>query len=163
MTLKNLVPSFGKKKVPVRFDHNPLSLLHEDMDKLFDDFFRGFDIEPFGGRLSSFSPDIEVSENDKEIKITAELPGMDEKDIDVSFSDNTLIISGEKKEEKESAEKDCYMKERAYGSFRRSIPLYSDIRADKVDARFKKGVLTITLPKSETEIEKKKKIAVKAE
>ncbi|GBD96866.1 MAG TPA: Hsp20/alpha crystallin family protein [Nitrospirae bacterium] len=163
MTLKNLVPSFGKKKVPVRYDHNPFSLLHEDMDKLFEDFFRGFEIEPFGGRLSSFRPDIEVSENDKEIKITAELPGMDEKDIDVSLSDNTLTISGEKKEEKESKGKDYYMKERTYGSFRRSIPIYAEIEPEKVDARFKKGVLTITLPKSEKEIEKKKKIAVKVE
>jgi HSP20 family protein len=85
------------------------------MDRLFDDFFSGFDIEPFGKTYSSFNPDIEVSESDKDIKISAELPGLDEKDIDVSLTDDTLTISGEKKEETESKEKGYYMKERSYG------------------------------------------------
>jgi HSP20 family protein len=162
MTLRNLVPSFSKKRVPVSYDSdNPFSLLHRDMDSLFDDFFSGFDIEPFGKRYSSFSPDIEVSESDKDIKISAELPGLDEKDIDVSLTDDTLTISGEKKEEKESKDKGYYMKERSYGSFKRSIPLYTEIEADKIDAHFKKGVLTIKLPKTRKEVEAKKKITVK--
>ncbi|MEN8262790.1 MAG: Hsp20/alpha crystallin family protein [Nitrospirota bacterium] len=164
MTLRNLVPSFGKKRVPVNFESDsPFSLLHRDMDRLFDDFFSGVDIEPFGNRYSSFSPDIEVSESDKDIKISAELPGLDEKDIDVSLTDDTLTISGEKKEEKESKEKGYYMKERSYGSFTRAIPLYTDVEADKIDAHFKKGVLTIKLPKSKKEIEAKKKITVKVD
>jgi HSP20 family protein len=164
MTLRNLVPSFGKKKVPVRYDYdNPFSLLHEDMNSLIDNFFRGFDIEPFGRRYTSFTPDVEVSESDKEIKISAELPGLDEKDIDVSLTNGTLTIRGEKKEAKESNEKGYHMKERSYGSFKRSIPLYSEIETDKVDAHFKKGVLSITLPKSAKEIEEKKKIKVKVE
>ena len=164
MTLRNLVPSFGKKRVPVTYESdNPFSFLHRDMDRLFDDFFSGFDIEPFGKRYSSFSPDIEVSESDKDIKVSVELPGLDEKDIDVSLTDDTLTISGEKKEEKESKEKGYYMKERSYGSFTRSIPLYTDVEADKIDAHFKKGVLTIKLPKSKKEIEAKKKITVKVD
>lgn len=163
MTLKNLVPTFGRKRVPVRYEDNPFSLLHRDMDRLFEDFFSGFDLEPFGKRAGTFSPDIEVSENEKEIKIHAELPGMDEKDIDVSLTNDTLTISGEKKKEKETNDKGYYMKERSYGSFKRSIPLYTEIEAEKIDAHFKKGVLTITLPKSEKEIETKKKIAVKVD
>ncbi len=164
MTLRNLVPSFGKKRVPVRYDRdNSLGLLCRDMDRLFDDFFSGFDIEPFGKDYSSFNPDIEVSESDKDIKISAELPGLDEKDIDVSLTDDTLTISGEKKEEKESREKGYFMKERSYGSFTRSIPLYTDVEAEKIDAHFKKGVLTIKLPKSKKEIEAKKKITVEVD
>jgi HSP20 family protein len=164
MTLRNLVPSFGKKRVPVRYsEENPFSLLHYDLDRLFEDFFSGFDVEPFGRRYGSFNPDVEVSENDKEIKVTAELAGLDEKDIDISFTDDTLTISGEKKEEKESNAKGYHMKERSYGSFKRSIPLYSEIEAEKIDAHFRKGVLTITLPKSEKEKEKKKKITVKVD
>lgn len=164
MTLRNLVPTLGRKRVPVRYDEdNPFSLLHRDMDRLFEDFFSGFETEPFGKRYTSFSPDIEVSENEKEIKVNAELPGLDEKDIDVSLTENTLTISGEKKEEKESNDKGYYMKERTYGSFRRSIPLYAEIEAENIDAHFKKGVLTITLPKSKKETEAKKKITVKVD
>ncbi len=163
MTLKNLVPSFGKKKVPVRYEDDPFKALHGEMDRLVDNFFRGFDIEPFGGRLGTFSPGIEVTENEKEIKISVELPGMDEKDIDISLANDSLTISGEKKEEKESEGKEYYIKERSYGSFRRTVPLYTEIDNDKVEAHFKKGVLMITLPKSEKERERKKKIAVKVE
>ncbi len=163
MTLRSLVPSFGKKMIPVKYDKNPFRLLHEDMNMLFDDFFRGFDLEPFGRRLDLFSPDVEVFENDKEIKVSAELPGMDKKNIDVYLTDDSLTISGEKKEEKESNSKEYYMKERSYGSFKRTIPLCSEIENDKIDAHFKKGVLTITLPKSAKAIEEKKKIKVKVE
>jgi HSP20 family protein len=164
MTLRNLVPSFSKKRVPESYDiDNPFSLLHRDMDRLFDDFFSGFDIEPFGKSYSSFSPDIEVSESEKEIKISAELPGLDENDIDVSLTDDTLTISGEKKEEQESKEKGYFMKERSYGSFTRSIPLYTEVAADKINAHFKKGVLTMKLPKIEKKVEAKKKITVKVD
>lgn len=164
MTLRNLVPSFGKKRVPVRYgEDNPFSLLHNDLDRLFDNFFSGFDMEPFGRHSGSFSPDVEVSENDKDIRVSAELPGLDENDIDISLTDDTLTISGEKKEEKENREKGYYVKERTYGSFKRSIPLYAKIQADKADAHFKKGVLTITLPKTEKTFEEKKKISIKVD
>ena len=163
MTLKNLVPSFGKKKVPVRYEDDPFKLFHGEMERLVDNFFNGFEIEPFGGRLGTFSPGFEVAESDKEIKISAELPGMDEKDIDISLANDSLTISGEKKAEKESEGKDYHIKERSYGSFSRMISLYAAIDSDKVEAHFKKGVLIIILPKSEKERERKKKIAVKVE
>jgi len=97
MALKDLVPS-KKKDVPVRRDiDNPFALFRKEFDDLFDNFFGSFDMQPFEGRLGIFTPKIDVVEGDKDIKIHAELPGMDEKDIDVSISKNSLTIKGEKK------------------------------------------------------------------
>lgn len=163
MTIKDLVP-FGKKNMSVKHDdENPFSLLRQEMDSLFDNFFRGFDIEPFQNRLGSFSPKIDIAENDKEIKISAELPGMDEKDIDLSINKEMLTIKGEKKEEREDKGKDYYRMERSYGSFSRSIQLPAEIDTNKVDAKFKKGVLTVMLPKTAKAISDTKKITVKVE
>jgi HSP20 family protein len=163
MAIRNLVP-FGKKDVPVkREDEHPFSLLRREMDSLFDNFFRGFDIEPFESRMGAFSPKVDVTENEKEIKISAELPGMDEKDIDVSLQKDMLTIKGEKKEEKEDKGKDYYRMERSYGSFSRTIPLSVEVETDKVEAKFKKGVLSITLPKTAKAVAETKKIAVKVE
>ena len=133
------------------------------MDSLFDNFYRGFDIGPFESRLGAFSPKVDVTENDKEIKISAELPGMDEKDIEVSLHNDMLTIKGEKKEEKEDKGKDYYRMERSYGSFLRTIPLPAEVETDKVEAKFKKGVLSITLPKTAKAVAETKKIAVKVE
>lgn len=163
MTIRNLVP-FGKKSVPVRREEEkPFALLRREIDSLFDNFFRGFDIEPFESRMGAFTPQVDVTENDKEIKISAELPGMDEKDIDLSLQNDMLTIKGEKKEEKEDKGKDYYRMERSYGSFIRTIPLPVEVETDKVEARFKKGVLSITLPKTAKAVAETKKIAVKVE
>ena len=163
MTIRNLVP-FGKKSVPVRReDENPFSLLRREMDSLFDNFFRGFDMEPFESRVGVFSPKVDVTESEKEIKISIELPGMDEKDIDVSLQNDMLTIKGEKKEEKEDKGKDYYRMERSYGSFSRTIPLPVEVETDKVEATFKKGVLTIALPKTAKAVTETKKISVKVE
>jgi HSP20 family protein len=163
MMIKNIVP-FGKKSVPgKREEENPFSLLKQEMDSLFDNFYRGFDIEPFESRLGAFSPKVDVTESDKEIKISAELPGMEEKDIDVSLQNDMLTIKGEKKEEKEDKGKDYYKMERSYGSFSRTIPLPVEVETDKVDARFKNGLLSITLPKTAKAVAETKKIAVKVE
>lgn len=163
MPKKNIVPS-EKKSVPVkREEFNPFALLRQEMNTLFDNFSRGFEMEPFTGRFGAFSPSVDVRENDKEIKISAELPGMDDKDIDVSLTKDALTIKGEKKEEKEDKGKDYYRIERSYGSFSRTIPLPTEIDIDKVKAEFKKGVLTVILPKSAQAIKEMKKIPVKAE
>ncbi|HET6514498.1 MAG TPA: Hsp20/alpha crystallin family protein [Thermodesulfovibrionales bacterium] len=160
MAIRNLVP-FGKKGVPVRREEeSPFALLRREMDTLFDNFFRGFDMEPFEGRFGAFSPRVDVTEKDKEIKVSAELPGMDEKDINVSIHDNMLTIEGEKKEEKEDKGKDYYRIERSYGSFSRTIPLPLEVETDKVEATFKKGVLVVTLPKTAKAVAETKKIAV---
>jgi len=163
MAIRNLVP-FGKKSVPVRREEgSPFALLRHEMDSLFDNFFRRFDIEPFESRLSLFSPKVDVVENDKEIKVFAELPGMDEKDIDISLTRDTLMIRGEKREEKEQKGKDYYRMERSYGSFSRTIPLPVEVETDNIEAKLKKGVLTVILPKSARAVEETKKISVKVE
>jgi HSP20 family protein len=164
MAWRDIVP-FRKKSIPIRRDtDNPFELLRQEMDALFDNFFRGFDIESFFGRRSrTFSPNIDVVENDKEIKVSAELPGMDEKDIEVSLNKDSLTIKGEKKEEKEEKGRDYYHMERSYGSFSRTIPLPVEVDTDKVEAHFKKGVLTVTLPKTPKAIEEKKTITIKSE
>jgi len=163
MALKDLV-TFGKKDVPVRRDSDhPFALFRKEFDDLFDNFFRSFDMQPFEGRIGAFSPKVDVTENEKEFRISAELPGMDDKDIDVSLQNDMLTIRGEKKEEKEDKGKDYYRMERSYGSFSRTIPLPVEVETDKVDAKFKKGVLTITLPKTAKAVSETKKISVKVE
>ena len=163
MAIRNLVP-FGKKSVPAgREDDHPFALLRREMDSLFDNFFGGFDMEPFEGRLGPFNPKVDVTETDKEIRVSAELPGMDEKDIEVSLQKDALTIKGEKKEEKEDKGKDYYKMERSYGSFSRTIPLPVEVDTEKIEAAFKKGVLTVTLPKTPKAVAETKKIAVKVE
>jgi HSP20 family protein len=145
---------------------HPYSSFQREMNRLFDNFFSGSNLSlwaPFEREAAQvFTPHVDVSETDGEIKVSAELPGMDEKDIDVSLTRDTLTIKGEKKEEKEEKGKDYYRMERSYGSFTRSIPLPVEVNTDKVEATFNKGVLCVTLPKTATAIEKTKKIAVRS-
>jgi HSP20 family protein len=164
MEWKDIVP-FKKRGVPMRRgDGHPLGRLHEEMDALFEDFFKGFSVDTFEGpQARKFSPNIDVAETDKEIRVSAELPGMDDKDIEVNMNKDSLTIKGEKKEEKEDKGKDYYYVERSYGSFSRTIPLPVEIESEKAEAHFKKGVLTISVPKSPKAIESKKKIKIKAE
>ena len=165
MTIKDLVPwKWGEEKqVPVKQtqSEDTLTHLHNDIDRLFDDFFRGFDLAPFGESFDTFSPCIDVNENDKNYQIAAELPGMDENDINLTLDNNILTISGEKKQETEDKDQNYYRMERSYGSFQRSISLPPGIESDKVDATFKKGILTITLPKTAETQQHVKRIPVK--
>jgi len=102
-------------------------------------------------------PNIEVSETEKDVKVTAELPGLEEKDVDLELADGVLAIRGEKRIETD--DKDKLFSERYYGRFERRIPV-DDVEGDKVAASFKNGVLTVTLPKSQTAPEKVKRIAI---
>lgn len=159
MALKDLIPS--KKWAPARREeHDPFTLFRDEMNRLFDNFFRGGELEPFFESRVGFSPKVDVAETDKEITVTAELPGMDEKDIDVSLEKDMLTVRGEKKEEKEEKGKDFYRSERSYGSFTRTIPLPKEVDTDKVEAQFKKGVLRITLPKTPAAIKEVKKVPI---
>lgn len=107
------------------------------------------------------SPKLDVAELKDKFEIKAELPGMDEKDIELSLDDGLLTISGEKKAETEEKDKGYYLKECSYGTFSRSIRLPDNIADDKIEAKFKKGVLTIDLPKKEVIPPKSRKIAIK--
>jgi HSP20 family protein len=102
---------------------------------------------------------VDVSETENEIKVSAELPGLDEENVDVSLSPGVLTISGEKKEETKEERENYYRAERAYGAFRRAVPLPTEVDTDGAEAVFQKGVLTVTLPKT-AETQERKKIAV---
>lgn len=166
MAITDLVPwKWGEKNVPVkREEENPFYAMRREMDRLFDNFWGGSGLAPFGGfmeQYGAFNPRVDVTENDKEIKVAAELPGLDEKDVEVSLSNDMLTISGEKKAEKEDKGENYYRLERSYGSFQRVIPLPAEIEADKVEATFKNGVLQITLPKLHPGADVSKKIQIK--
>jgi len=163
MTLKSIIP-FGKKSVPIKRElENPFALLRKEIDEIFDNFFRGFELEPYFGRWrDGFTPNVDVVEDDKEIRVSAELPGMDEKDIEVTLNRESLTIKGEKKEEKEDRGKDFYRVERSYGSFQRVIPLPCEVEEDKAEATFRKGVLKVRLPKTAEARKAVKRIPVKA-
>jgi HSP20 family protein len=143
---------------------NPFAVFRKEMDTLMESFLGRFDAHPFIKKGNgSFMPRIDVVDTDKEIRVSAELPGIDEKEIDVSVTREALTIKGEKKEEKEEKGKDYYRSERSYGSFSRTIPLPVEIDIDKISASFKKGVLTIRLPKTTQALDETKKITVTAE
>jgi len=131
---------------------------------MFDDFFRGLDLPPFDSRRNTetFIPSIDIREDEKAVVVKAELPGMDEKDIEVNLADNGLTIRGEKKDEKEEKGKGYWHREASYGAFSRFIPLPEGLDMEKVDARFKNGVLTVTLARQEGATAKGKKISIKA-
>jgi HSP20 family protein len=143
-----------------------------EMDRLFDRFAgsfgfpllrRMFDIEPAGRTSFTFSaPAMDMSEDDKAYKISAELPGLDAKDVDVTISGNTLLLKGEKRQEKEEKEQNYYLSERIYGSFQRAFELPASVDRGKIAADFSKGVLTITLPKTPAAQKQQKKIEVKS-
>jgi len=142
-------------------DWSPFLSLHREMNRLFDDVFRGEASRLPGlgaGSTSGRWPSVEVSETDKEIRITAEVPGMSEKDIEVTLNDGVLTLRGEKRSEIE--DKDRHFSERFYGRFERHIAVGFDVQEDKIDAAFKNGVLTVSLPKSAKAQSKVKRIAV---
>ena len=163
MDIKNLIP-FGKKNIEVRRDEeNPFALMQREMNRVFDSFSQNWGLGAFPEFTGAFMPRLDVTEDAKAFTVTAELPGMSEKEIDLSISGDTLTIRGEKKEEKEDKNKNYYYSERSYGTFMRSVPLPRQVETDKVSASFNKGVLTITLPKTAEAMESMKKIDVKTE
>lgn len=160
------------KKTPApRPVTDPAQSFRTEMDRLFDRFGgfgwpsmrRMFDLMPTTESTFSFNaPAVDVTEDDTAYKITAELPGLDEKDVDVSVTGDVLSIKGEKRQEKEEKSKNWYVSERAYGSFERSFQLPDGVDRDKIGAAFTKGVLTVNLPKRADAQKQQKKIEVKA-
>jgi HSP20 family protein len=148
----------------------PFETLRKEIDRLFDDFGGDFWRRPFRPLASlerawpsklAATPAVDLSETDKAYEITAELPGMDEKSVEVNLVNGGLTIKGEKKEEKEEKEKDYYVSERRYGAFQRYFDLPDGIDADRIAATFKNGVLKVTLPKTAEAQKPAKKIEVK--
>jgi HSP20 family protein len=161
MNLRSLVPSGSRQQGGVaRRDFNPFDLLQREVDRLFDDFGRGLGLAGNGG-AGSLIPDIEVAETDRQIEITAELPGLERNDIDISLEGNTLTIRAEKKAETEQKDKNVRMSERSYGVFFRVLELPVTVDPSAVQATMSNGVLKITIPKPAQS--QPKKIEVKEE
>ena len=160
MTPKAAAPISRREQYPAY----PFHTLQRDMNQLFEDFARGFDMwkpkfaEPFFG---DFHVKLDIKDNDNEITLTAEIPGVELKDIDLLLSDHMLTIKGEKKEEREEREKGYYRSERNYGSFQRMIPLPCEVNKDAVEATFKNGVLKVRLQKSPEYVKQTKKVEIK--
>src|SRR6516164_201248 len=163
----------AERPAPALAEWRPFESLRREIDNLFDDFWSGSwrspltlrfpDVEPFRrGEIWGKAPAVDVAETEKGYEITAELPGMDESNIDVKVADGVLTIKGEKQEEKEEKKKDYYISERRYGAFERSFRLPEGIDTDKIDASFKNGVLKVVLLKTPEAQKAQKKIDVKA-
>ena len=157
MSLRDLINFGHQSNRSANKNRDPFFALQTEMNRLFNDNF----YSPTMSILESSTPSVNVVENDKTFKVKAELPGIDEKDIDISISDSSLTIKGEKSEEKEDEKDNYVLKECSYGSFQRSFLLPSSVNTDKAEASFKKGVLTITIPKKEEAVKKIKNIKVK--
>jgi len=148
----------------------PFQALKNEIDQIFDDFGNGFWNRPFRSLAqldrdfskSISAPAVDVVESDKAYEITAELPGLDEKNIEVKLANGGLTIKGEKREETEEKKKDYYVSERRYGTFERYFTLPDGVNADRIEATFKNGVLKVTLPKTEEAQKPAKTINVKA-
>ncbi len=169
MNVRDLIPwGRGSSQAPGPFrgyETNPFLALHREVNRLFDEVFRSFDgAFPGTGRLSSWGagwPTVEVADTDKEVRVTAEVPGLDEKDIEVLLADGVLTLRGEKRSESEDRERQ--FSERFYGRFERRIPLDAEIEEDKASASFRNGVLTVSLPKTAQAQTKARRIAIKGE
>lgn len=167
---------------PAQRMQHPLLALREEVDHLFDNFFSGFELGPFGdfGRTMRTDPfrrfedafaginpahslmsiKADVRETDDVYRIEAEMPGVEEDGVDVSVSDGMLTISGEKKEEKKEDREDYHLTERHYGSVKRTFPVPETVDLSKAEASFKNGVLHVTLPKKALAKAKPKKIPI---
>lgn len=149
------------EKEPAR-TNNDVWGLQSDINRLFDAFMNPF--EDRAPAVAEVSPNLDIAELKDKYEIKAELPGMDEKDINLSLEDGVLTISGEKKNESKEEEKDkgYYLRECSYGSFSRSVRLPDNIAEDKISAKFDKGVLTVDMPKNELSDSKARRIAISA-
>ena len=172
MNRKSLIP-WGKNEVSssrtnglstaLGDEQSPFLALHRQMNRLFDDFFRDIDL-PLGGlSWPSNRPHIEIAESDTDYKVVAELPGLDDKDVEVTLEDGVLTLKGEKKGEASEEKNGGHYSERWFGKFERSFDLGSDVDADKVRAAFQKGILTVVVGKRPDARSRVKRITVARE
>jgi HSP20 family protein len=164
---KALVPWRDKSQTPaLREDlRDPFLTFRREVDRMFDDFFSGFGRSAVGSPFGSWAaptPSLDLTENDKEIVVTAEMPGLDDKDFEVTVSGDLLTLKGEKKAEHEHRNGDAYYVERRFGSFSRSVRLPFAVKDERVDARYEKGVLTIRVPKPEDMQRQARRIEVRS-
>jgi HSP20 family protein len=153
-----LVPWKKRSELPERrWTDDPFDVLHREIDALFDGYYRGFG--GLGRRMAG-GTGFELSETEDEIRVKAEMPGMDEKDIAVELEEGMLVIRGERKEEKETRKRNYHVSAMSFGGFHRSISLPARIEREKAHAEFKNGVLTLILPKTEQSRAERKRIPI---
>jgi len=170
MSIRDLAPwNWGKKEVrlPVQRGANgdPFEALRSEMNHVFDGFFRDFGLAPWGQFRDvlgdGVSPRVDIAENENEVQVKAELPGLSEKEVEVSLAGGVLVLKGEKKQETQEKRGDRQYRECTYGSFHREIQLPCEVQDDKAEAAFKNGLLTIRIPKTAEAKRKTHKIQVK--
>jgi len=135
--------------------------LQDRINRMFDEFFGGPWLMPWVEDRAEWLPALDVSETDEAVRVVAELPGVDPKEVDISLAGDMLTIRGEKRSETEEKRQDYHRIERRHGSFSRAVRLPAPVEADKVEATFKDGVLTINLPKREEAQTRKVKVEIK--
>jgi HSP20 family protein len=167
MAIKDLIPwRRNESRLPVhrRRDEDTFLDMRSQMNRMFDEFFeRPFGPSSFFGEspmVREFSPSVDVNETGKDIRVIAELPGMEPEDIDISLDRNALRIKGEKRADKEEQGKHYYRVERSYGTFQRVIPLPCEVDEDKIGATYKSGVLKVVLPKAKPAQEISRRIPI---
>jgi len=161
MANRDLTPWRGAATTPVGRD--PFMNFRREMDRLFDDFFTPAEPRSFGAASSQsmVTPSIDVHETDQAYIVSAELPGIDPKDVELDLRDNTLTLRGEKRSERKEEDAGRRYSERSFGRFERTIPLAAEVDADNVEARFENGVLKVTLPKNVKVRDKIRRIEIK--
>lgn len=135
--------------------------VQRDINRLFDNFFRGGTQDDGSYGMSYWTPAVDIAEQDNEYVVKVELPGVSKEDVKITLESNILTIRGEKKQEKNSKEDNYHRMERTYGSFQRSFTLPTTVKNDKIDAVYKEGILTVTLPKAEEAKPKQIEVKVK--
>jgi len=169
LNVKSMIP--WRKTTPVVRENGDLLDLSRGFDRVLDDFFRSFaapwGLTPFFGETAGpggtvgFTPCVDVTVDEREVRVSAELPGLDEKEVDVRLSDDVLTLRGERRREEKHEDEGWSHVERSYGTFERTIPLPCEVVADRAEASFDKGVLTVRLPKSERAKETSRRIPIR--
>ena len=146
--------------LPARRGDDPLARMHREMDRMFEDFFGAFDTPSSWKSDLVLRPNIDIAESKKAYRISVEVPGVDEQDIDLTLDGDALIISGDKRQESEDDEDGFHRIERRYGSFRRVLTLPTDADADRISAKFRNGVLRIEIPRTRESSDSSKRIEI---
>lgn len=160
MSITDLLPwkRENKSEIKKREASDPIDAFQRDMNRWFDEFFNpdfGLSRLSDESSWSGFVPSVDVSETDDEITVSADLPGLEKENIELQIQDNVLTIRGEREHHEETKERNVYRSERSYGTFHRSVRLPAEVDANKADAKYKNGVLTVKLPKPATSRQKK--------
>ena len=178
MNIRDLVPWSHSRREPLsqrgrqvavhrEGEGDPVQALQQSIDRVFEDFWRTFNLPMLGdgdgGGASAVVPQVDVRETDQEVEVVAELPGMDEADVDVSVSQGMLTIRGEKRSEREKEDEGYVLRERSFGRVERIVPLPEGLDVDSAQANFRNGVLTVRIPKTAETQRAAKRISVQRE